>query len=181
MKQLLFILIFSCAALYSFAQEKIILDSIPRGISNYETGKLNMELPLNFNEPFSLEQFNQFDPLLFNQPLLPDYNKNLDFKKLLSPQVVTSTYYSFSQPLYYPFYTNGTVFNQATYRINDKLSFGGNSFGAQGIFDKPQVNPAIQNMSTKGASMFMQYKVSKNFKIETRVSVTNHQQSPWGP
>lgn len=180
MKQLLFILIFSCLTLPCISQEKIILDSIPRGINSNDAGKLTMELPLNFNEPFSLEKFNLFDPSIFRQPLLPDYNKNLDFRKLLNPLVTTSTYYSFNQPLYYPYYINGTVFNQATYRINDKLSFGGNSFGAQGIFDKPQMNPAIQNMSTKGASMFMQYKVSKNFKIETRVSVTNHQ-SPWGP
>ena len=180
MKQLLFILVFSLVALIGSAQEKIINDSIPANVYPEEIGKLNMELPINFAEPFSFEKFNFSDPSVFKQPLLPDYTKNLDFKKLLNPQVVTSTYYSFSQPLYYPFYTNGTVFNQATYRINDKLSFGGNSFGAQGIFDKPQVNPAIQNMSTKGASMYMQYKVSKNFKIETRVSVTNHQ-SPWGP
>jgi len=180
MKQVLFILIFSMVALIGSAQEKIINDSIPANVYPEENSKLNMELPINFAEPFSFEKFNFLDPSVFKQPLLPDYSKNLDFKKLIGPQVTSSSYYTFSQPLYYPLYTNGTVFNQATYRINDRLSFGGNSFGAQSIFDKPQMNPAIQNMSTKGASMYMQYKVSKNFKIETRVSVTNHQ-SQWGP
>lgn len=75
---------------------------------------------------------------------------------------------------YSPFFSSGKIFNQATYRVNNRFSFGGNSFGAQSVFDQPALNPAIQNMSTKGASMFMQYKVSKNFKIETRVSVSNH-------
>jgi len=79
---------------------------------------------------------------------------------------------------YSPFFTSGKIFNQAIYRVNDRFSFGGNSFGTQSVFDQPALNPAIQIMSTKGASMFLQYKVSKNFKIETRVSVSNHD-SPW--
>jgi hypothetical protein len=72
------------------------------------------------------------------------------------------------------------VFNQATYQLNDKFSVGGNSFGAQSVFDRPKINSSINEMSTKGASMFMQYKVSKNFKVETRVSVSSHK-SPWEP
>ena len=63
---------------------------------------------------------------------------------------------------------------------SDKFSFGGNSFGAQSVFDKPRMNSSINDMCTKGASMFMQYKVSKNIKVETRVSVSSHQ-SPWEP
>jgi hypothetical protein len=64
--------------------------------------------------------------------------------------------------------------------MNDRLLVGGNSFGVQSVFDQPRMNSSMQNMSTKGASVFMQYKVSKNFKVETRVSISNHQ-SPWEP
>ena len=117
---------------------------------------------------------------MFNQPLLPDYSKNLDIKKYLNSSKSTSESFSTNGFIISPIYTNGAVFNQSTYRVSDKFSFGGNSFGAQSVFDRPALNPAIQNMSTKGASMFMQYKVSKNFKVETRVSVSTHK-SPWEP
>lgn len=45
---------------------------------------------------------------------------------------------------------------------------------------QPKINATIQDMSIKGASMFLQYKVSDQFKIQTRVSISNHQ-SPWEP
>jgi hypothetical protein len=120
------------------------------------------------------------NPLQLNEPLLPDYNKLLDFRKALVFRTVST-----NQPMrigygFFPFATAGTVFNQAAYKISDRVTFGGANFGAQSVFDRPSLNPAIQNMSTKGASMFMQYKVSKNFKIETRVTISNHR-SPWEP
>lgn len=179
MKRLFSLLIFSCAVAFASAQEKIISDSIPESINITETKELMPGMPLLLKSSFSEEIFNLPDPSLFSQPLLPDFSKNLDFKKYFNQSNISAGTYNYQLGLS-PFYANGMVFNQAKYKLNDRFSFGGNSFGAQSIFDQPQMNPAIQNMSTKGASMFMQYKVSKNFKIETRVSVTNHQ-SPWGP
>jgi hypothetical protein len=117
--------------------------------------------------------------LFFKQPFFPAFGINQDLKKYLLKLAS-----SFSNVLFYtgfsPFCSKGVVFNQATYKLNDRFSFGGNSFGAQSVFDKPTINPSVQNMSTKGASVFLQYKVSKNFKIETQVSISNHQ-SPWEP
>jgi hypothetical protein len=120
------------------------------------------------------------DKSMFNQPLLPDYNKNLDLKKYLNYSKSSTGSFSTVGYIVSPFYTNGTIFNQSTYRLSDRVSFGGNSFGTQSVFDAPRMNSSINDMSTKGASMFMQYKVSKNFKVETRVSVTTHK-SPWEP
>ncbi len=71
-----------------------------------------------------------------------------------------------------PFFRNGAIFSGATYKLNDKLQLGGYSFGANSIFSAPMPNQGMNNFDTRGATMFMQYKVSKNFKIETRVSVT---------
>ncbi len=179
MKRLFSLLIFSCAVAFASAQEKIIPDSIPQTIHSTDVRELMPEAPLLLKSSFSEGTFNLLDHSLFSQPLLPNFIKNLDFKKYFNQSNITSETYTYRFGLS-PFYANGVVFNQAEYRLNNRFSFGGNSFGAQTIFDQPQMNPAIQNMSTKGASMYMQYKVSKNFKIETRVSVTNHQ-SPWGP
>jgi hypothetical protein len=71
-----------------------------------------------------------------------------------------------------PFYRNGTVFSAASYQLNDKFKLGGYSFGANSVFSAPLPNRGMNNFDTRGATMFMEYKVSKNFKIETRISVT---------
>ena len=74
-----------------------------------------------------------------------------------------------------PFISSGAIFNQAAYKLSDKITVGGNSFGANSIFSTPLPNSGFNNFDYRGASMFFQYKVSKNIKIETRVSVTNSQ------
>jgi hypothetical protein len=73
----------------------------------------------------------------------------------------------------YPFVHSATVFNQAAYKVSGKFLFGGNSFGAQSIFASPFPKSGINNYDLRGASVFFQYKVSKNVKIETSISVAN--------
>ena len=180
MKRFIFLLISSCAAFSAYAQEEIFLDTIPKIKEGESVKELNLERPLLFENSFSMGEINLLDKSMFNQPLLPDYNKNLDFKKYLNYSKSSTESFSTAGYIISPFYTNGTIFNQSTYRLSDRVSFGGNSFGTQSVFDAPRMNSSINDMSTKGASMFMQYKVSKNFKVETRVSVTNHK-SPWEP
>lgn len=86
---------------------------------------------------------------------------------------------SLNQPfIMHPFIHQAAIFNQATYRLSDKLSLGGNSFGINSALSAPLPNPSANQWDTRGASMFMQYKVNKNFRIETRISVTNQQFHP---
>jgi len=180
MKRFILFLISSCVMVSAYSQEEIVLDSITKIQSKVETKELYMGNPLLFENSFSIGEINSLDKYLFNQPLLPDYYKNLDFKKKLNFSKSTIESFSRSRFMLSPLYTNGMVFNQASYRLSDKFSFGGNSFGTQSVFDKPRMNPSINDMSTKGASMYMQYKVSKSVKIETRVSVSS-QPSLWEP
>lgn len=180
MKRLILFLISSCAVVFAYSQEEIRLDSITKTQSEVSVKELNVESLLLFENSFSIGEINSLDKYIFNQPLLPDYSKNLDFKKNFNFSKSTIESFSTNGFIASPFYTNGMVFNQAIYPLNNRFSLGGNSFGAQSLFDKPRMNPSINDMSTKGASMFMQYKVSKNIKIETRVSVSGHQ-SLWEP
>jgi hypothetical protein len=180
MKRFVLFLISSCVGLIAAAQEEIVLDSLKIRQPDQELNSPEIDRPVLNEKSFQLNRLNFSDQTLFNQPLLPDYSRNFDFSKpnkstFLPPESFSVTKFGPS-----PYYINGTVFNQATYRLNDRFSFGGNSFGAQSVFDLPQMNPSMQNMSTKGASMFFQYKVSKNVKVETRVNISNHQ-SPWEP
>jgi len=180
MKRFVLIFISSCAMLFASAQEEIILDSIRIDHTIPNTSPLNTFRPILSEDYFPEEKLNLTDQSFSNQPLLPNYSKNLDFSKSLSTPMVFSETFSMNQFGLSPFYSSGVIFNQAAYRLNDHFILGGNSFGAISVFDQPQINPSMQNMNTRGASMFMQYKVSKNFKIETRVNISNHQ-SPWEP
>ena len=180
MKRFFLFLISSCAMVSAYSQEEILLDSITKIQSEATVKQLNMERSFLFENSFSIGEINSLDKNLFDQPFLPDYNKNLDFIKNLNYSKATIESFSTNGFIFSPFYTNGMVFNQTTYRLNNRFSFGGNSFGAQSVFDKPMMNPSINDLSTKGASMFMQYKVSKNIKVETRISISGRQ-SPWEP
>jgi hypothetical protein len=180
MKRFVLIFISSCAMLFASAQEEIILDSIRINHTTPDANTLNTIRPQLSENSFPAEKLSLTDQSFRHQALLPDYSKNLDFSKSLSSALVYSETFSMNRFGPSPFYTNGLTFNQAAYRLNDRFILGGNSFGALSFFDQPQINPSMQNMNTRGASMFIQYKVSKNFKIETRVNISNHQ-STWEP
>ena len=180
MKRFVLFIISSCAVLLASAQEEIVLDSLKIKQPIQEINSPEMNQPVLIEKSFSMNKLTLSDQSIFNQPLLPDHNRNFDFQKSLKLSFLPPESFSVTSFGPYPYYINGIVFNQATYRLNDRFSFGGNSFGAQSVFDLPQMNPSMQNMSTKGASMIFQYKVSKNVKVETRVNISNHQ-SPWEP
>jgi len=71
-----------------------------------------------------------------------------------------------------PFLRNETVFSGAAYQMGDRFILGGYSFGANSVFSAPFPNQGMDNFDVRGSTLFMQYNVSKNFKIETRVNVT---------
>ena len=180
MKRFLIFLISSCAMLFASAQEEIHFKKVPEMINEADTKLPIPEKPLLFDDSFSIDGINLIDKSMFNQPLLPDYTKNLDFKKYLCASKETS-YSNYSTGfLFNPFFSTVQVFNQSIYKLNDHFSFGGNSFGAQSVFDQPKMNATIQDMSIKGASLILQYKGSDQFKVQTRVSISKHQ-SPWEP
>jgi len=180
MKRFVLTIISSCAMLLASAQEEIVLDSIQKKQLELDFRQLKTDKPFLMENPVPLERFNFMEQFNFCQPLLPDYNKVLNLAKYLNSSKITPETFSIQGYGILPFYPSGAIFNQAAYRLNDHLSIGGNSFGAQSIFDQPRLNSSIQDMSFRGASMFMQYKFSKNFKVETRVSITNRN-SPLEP
>jgi hypothetical protein len=71
-----------------------------------------------------------------------------------------------------PYFFNSQIFSSAAYQIGDKFVVGGFSYGANSPLSAPLPNQNGSYFDTHGSTMFMQYKVSKNFKIETRVNVS---------
>lgn len=74
-----------------------------------------------------------------------------------------------------PYFYNGEVLSSSATQINDRFTIGGFSYGANSIMSAPLPNQAGRSFDTYGSTMFMQYKVSKNFRIETRISVGQRQ------
>ena len=180
MKRFVLTIISSCVMLFAFTQEEIVLDTISKIQKEGVINNLNLIKPSAFDDSFSPKSLNLFEPFRLNHPIFPVFNKNLDFSgHLITSQVFSDSYLNTSFG-FSPFYSAGKIFNQATYRLNDRFFLGGNSFGAQSVFDPPRINSSIQNMSMKGASMFLQYKVSKSVKVEGRVSISNRH-NPWEP
>jgi hypothetical protein len=71
-----------------------------------------------------------------------------------------------------PFLRDGVVLSGASYKLNNRFSLGGYSFGGNSIFTAPFPNQGFNQFDVRGSTLFMQYNVSKKFKVETRISVT---------
>lgn len=133
-------------------------------------------IPLNniiTGEPSSpennLDQYS-FPKLNLNEKL---FNLKQDYGYYIyNPKGLTNVDYPFIAS---PFLNSATIFNQSAYRLSDKFLIGGNSFGARSIFTAPLPNSLFNTYDLRGASLFFQYRVSKNLKIETHVGVTNRQ------
>jgi hypothetical protein len=180
MKRFILFLISSCAIVYSYAQEEIRFDSIPKNKISLEPEMVSPVKPLIFEGTFPMDSFNLTDETMVNQPLLPDFNKNLDLKKYPGTSLNLNISGNSWGSYFNPYLSSFQIFNRGSFRLNERFSVGGNSFGARTIFDAPVMNPGIQNMNVRGASMFMQYKISDKFKVETRFSISNHK-SPFEP
>jgi hypothetical protein len=77
---------------------------------------------------------------------------------------------------YFPF--SGTVFNQATFQATDKLKIGGNSFGVNSLLRAPLPGVGPGNYDYRGMSVFMEYKINKNFRIGGSISVAGNPYQP---
>ncbi len=99
------------------------------------------------------------------------YNLNLDFINLNSLPLMsfsTESINSFNSP----FFHNGVILSEGAYSLGKKFIFGGFSYGANSIFSAPLPGQQLNNLDRYGSTMFMQYKVSKKFKIQTRINVS---------
>lgn len=127
---------------------------------------LSGTLPLEgMMEPIQLPEFSFQDEML--------KRRNIEF---YSGQINFNAF-DFTMPGYFapglsPFLRNETVFSGAAYQLNNRFTLGGYSFGANSVFSAPFPNQGMNNFDVRGSTLFLKYNVSKNFKIETRVNVT---------
>lgn len=146
----------------------------------YNSHPINIEL-FNISRPFSIVDISDNEnfgirriPLFENlyQPTFKPLLNFNDFAKISKSNYSLRSFIDFQNNF---IGTGFHVFNEANYRLNEKFLFGGNNFGTGSILEPPLINQSINDMSLKGASMFLQYKVNDKFKVETRISITNKQ------
>ena len=70
------------------------------------------------------------------------------------------------------------ILSEGAYKISNKFTFGGYSYGTNPM-NLPPPMPGMNDFSHYGYTMFMQYKVGKNFKIETRFNISKGGRLPW--
>lgn len=139
---------------------------------------MEMERELYYSDLFNFSDNSLYGGLIgfksafFKQPLTTETNWKIDFSAFTNPFSIANQAQNIGIG-YNPMFGQFSIMNQARYQISDKFSIGGNSFAGSSIFDPMPMNRPFNEMGIKGASMFMEYKVSKKLKIETRVSVTN--------
>lgn len=118
---------------------------------------------------------------------LPNFDLSQEFSKRNN---LNFNFYSFKNlplhgfstglinPGFSPFYQNGMVLSEGAYQLGSKFVLGGYSYGINSMFSAPLPNKQMGNFDRYGSTMFLQYKVSKNFKIETRVNVSQGAHPP---
>jgi hypothetical protein len=132
-----------------FEYRQLITGQIPDGFMVHRLEFPKFDFKNNFKNDFTLS---------FNRYFAPGIN---DFGFSLGPTI----------PYFSTYYGNTTILSQGAYRLNDKFVFGGYSYGTNSPFSAP-LPSNFEPFNRYGSTFFMQYKVGKNFKIETRVNVS---------
>ncbi len=165
------VILFSAFCLSAAAQQGLVMDFGEIDSTEMQMHR-NLEYQQFLNGTFQSDYF-------LEEIKLPEFNTQYEYQQryTVSLNVLPLNNYSIGgfspgsfggfSPLFY----NGEILSEAAYSLGDKLVVGGFSYGANSVMSAPAPNINGSYFDTYGSTMFMQYKVSKNFKIETRVSV----------
>ncbi|NQU52667.1 MAG: hypothetical protein HQ522_09025 [Bacteroidetes bacterium] len=176
MKKLLLILLLFIA-FGSFAQQGLQME-----FTEQDSVQMRLQRQMEYQQFISgasnfLAEDIKLPDINFQEEFLKRYSLNLNF----SP-VTNYSFVGFSSgmmsPYHSPLFRNGKVLSAAAYQLSDKFTLGGYSYGTNSIFSSPLPNQGINKFDSYGSTLFMEYKVSKNFKIETRINVQQRGQHP---
>ena len=171
LKKIIFLLL-TFVSMAGTAQQGILMMPLEQDSAQIELGKqieyrqlISGQMPAGLiSEKIELPGFN------FNEELARRYSLNLNlysFGGIPMTGISTGSMY----PFFSPFYQNGMVLSEGAYNFGGKFTFGGFSYGANSMMSAPLPNQ-MDKFDNYGSTLFMQYKVSKNFKIETRINVS---------
>lgn len=117
---------------------------------------------------------------------LPEFNVNQFYQSRYTLSFATFPQFNYTSLSFHgsaitsPRFYNAKILSSAAFELSDKFIFGGYSYGANLINSTALPNHNSGNFDAYGSTLFMQYKVSKKFKIETSVSIQQNRQGPPG-
>lgn len=148
-------------------------------------------LPEKDSTQIKMEQEIQYRQLLsgasppggsMETPRLPNFNLSRELAGLRHnyhmSEFSLNQYYLNDYIPYYPGFFpspllhNESIFSQSSYQISENFSLGGFSYGANSVFSPSSPNKNLNHFDTRGTTFLLQYNVSKNFKIKSRISVS---------
>ncbi len=179
MKKIIFISLFFIA-FASVAQQGLQME-----FTEQDSVQMELQRQIEYRQ---LILGNAFGANLLDEEIkLPDFDfmTEYDNRYSINLGVYPMAKYSFggissgmTNPFYSPLYGNAMVLSAAAYQLGDKFVLGGYSYGTNSVFAAPNPNRGMNNFDSYGSTLFLQYKVSKNFKIETRINVQQNGQHP---
>ena len=178
MKKILFIALILIAQ-YCFAQQGLYTD-----FTEQDSAQMILQRQIEYYQLITGNYINS--DLLLGDLELPEYDFMDEIQKSYTVGFDFSPVNNYigisngmTSPLYSPYYRNGEVLSAAAYKLGNKLTLGGFSYGANSVFSAPYPSQGMNNnFDSYGSTLFMQYKVSKKFKIETRINVQQNGRHP---
>lgn len=175
----LLLLVLCLFALQGIAQQGPQLMIPEEDSTEFKADEILLTQPIIESESFKNDYYYKLNslPLNINQAYFNRYALNPNIFEKPSYTVIPETSFTLASP----FYSNGQIFGGSSTSLSENVTVGGYSYGANSVFSAPLPNRQNSQFDTYGSTLFMQYKVSKKFKIETRVSVGQSNQGPPPP
>ena len=143
------------------------LDSVSINMNEPDDYIYRPPIDLNFSlatTPIKLEAPLIQPKLRVNHPLVIDFKPFNSFKSITLTSNVSYTQ---------PFASSYSINSFDEYRLGEKFIMGGNSFSANSVFSPEPLSTDFNDMVIKGASMFLQYEISKKLRISGSINVSN--------
>ncbi|GEM_PF-625785 len=167
------LLLLVLAALCIQAQQDMLLKPIET-----DSASIALERQIEYSQLISgvspegfLNEMPEFPKFDFNSEI--DQRYTIGLTHGINSGLPNYSYFSAAttSPYFSPFYGNGMILSEGAYQLGSKFVLGGYSYGINSPFFAPMPNSS-NKFDRYGSTLYMQYKVGKNFKIETRFNVT---------
>ena len=160
----------------SFAQQGLQMD-----FGEVDSSEVLMQRQLEY---YNLINGGINDSYLMEGLQLPEFNLDQFYQSHYTLALAAFPQFNYTGLSFYgseivsPIYYNAEMLSSAAFQLGDKFVIGGYSYGANLINTAPFPNQNSSYFDAYGSTMFMQYKVSKKFKIETSISIQQNRQGP---
>lgn len=173
-----FTIILLFCGVHIFAQQGLQMD-----FGEVDSIKVQQQRQIEY---YNLINGSMNDNNMLQELQLPDFNMQQFYQSRYTlalatfPQINSTSFLFHGSDIVSPYFYNAEILSSEAYKLGDKFVIGGYSYGANSILSAPLPNQNSNYFDAYGSTIFMQYKVSKKFKIETSISIQQNKQGPPG-